>query len=233
MCAKAGPSPCPAGANRSRKSARWNGERNRRWRSGWTTSDARAASSRRRTRDNRSGPSRGGPERWRGFSPVAGNEMGLISITWHVRPWRGPATGTRPRQGRTCLSPTARHGRRTARPPVVMPGLVPGSSLSGTALARLSPDPGTRSPDRGPGQAGTRRCPGQAWTPEQVRGDKRGAGMVSPVGTESGHDGAARRSEKNCWRASPGSPPSAAGAASAGSPPTTTTARGRSTTGWQ
>ena len=43
--------------------------------------------------------------------------------------------------------------------PAVTPGLDPGSSLSGTALARLSPD----------------RSPGRAWTPDRVRGDKRGA----------------------------------------------------------
>ena len=58
--------------------------------------------------------------------------------------------------------------RDTVSAPRCHPGLVPGSRLSGAALARLSPD----------------RSPGQAWTPEQVRGDKRGVEMVSPFGTE-------------------------------------------------
>ena len=73
--------------------------------------------------------------------------------------------------------PTHRSGRGsdcgTLAPPVRIPrchpGLVPGSRLSGTALARLSPD----------------RCPGRAWTPEQVRGDKRRAETVPFVGIET------------------------------------------------
>ena len=53
---------------------------------------------------------------------------------------------------------SGRAPRRWARPspsPRCHPGLVPGSRMSDTAVARLSPD----------------RGPGRAWTPEQVRGD--------------------------------------------------------------
>ena len=63
--------------------------------------------------------------------------------------------------------PFRRIGTRIAsrRPPPSLsprchPGLDPGSSLSRTALARFS------------------------WTPEQVRGDNRGAETIPPVGTE-------------------------------------------------
>ena len=68
------------------------------------------------------------------------------------------------------------HGSRRARLlssfPRCHPGLVPGSRLSGAALARFPPDPGTGS--------GTGRGPGQAWTPEQVRGDNGGRGWSRP-----------------------------------------------------
>ena len=67
-------------------------------------------------------------------------------------------------QGRASVEKTAHH---TA--PRCHPGLVPGSRLSGATVARLPPH----------------RGPGQAWTPEQVRGDKSGAETVSPIGTGS------------------------------------------------
>ena len=80
---------------------------------------------------------------------------------------RGLAAGGlpahRPNRGSDCgrLAPPV-------RVPCCHPGLVPGSRLSGTALARLPPD----------------RGPGQAWTPEQVRGDSRGSrnGLVHRQG---------------------------------------------------
>ncbi len=77
--------------------------------------------------------------------------------------------------GRSGL-PTHRPGRDAdcgAPAPSVLaprchPGLVPGSRPA---------------PDRDPGETGRERRL-TVWTPEQVRGDKRGAGPVSPIGTE-------------------------------------------------
>ena len=89
---------------------------------------------------------------WAGARPAAFLSA-LIRIARRPGSGRGSDCGT--------LAPPVRIPRRH-------PGLDPGSSLSGTALARLSPD----------------RSPGRAWTPDRVRGDKRGAETVPFVGIE-------------------------------------------------
>ena len=91
-----------------------------------------------------------------------------------------------------------------------MPGLVPLLSglTSGRALcrqARPSPplrchpglDPGSREAGRGRCLWPPDRCPGQAWTPDQVRGDNRG--------TRTARDGGPRSVSRSGGRA--GNPP--------------------------
>ena len=90
----------------------------------------------------------------------------LLSGLTLADPVQGVGTGEFPahRSGRGS-------DRGTLAPPVRVPcchpGLDPGSSLSGTVIARFSPE----------------RGPGRAWTPDQVRGDSGGAETVPPVGT--------------------------------------------------
>ena len=66
------------------------------------------------------------------------------------------------------FSPRAKKNPARGRPQACHPGFVPGSRASGTALARCPPD----------------RRPGQAWTPDQVRGDNRGTRTAGAGGPQ-------------------------------------------------
>ncbi len=87
-----------------------------------------------------------------------------------------------------------RNGRDRRRPPCCHPGLVPGPREAGRGRCLWPPD----------------RCPGQAWAPEQVRGDKgrtRKAGESVPQSvSRSGECAGNPPVPTPCTRSSPSNP---------------------------
>ena len=125
----------------------------------------------------------------------------LTRLPWTPDQVRGDAPGNRRDRGQ---GPAMRVPSATT-PFVVMPGLVPllsgldGSDpVQGVGRGRFPALPPVRDTDRGlpslspcchPGLDPGSRATGTAlarlpWTPDQVRGDNRGAETISPVGTE-------------------------------------------------